>query len=132
MEAPRKPLQAGGGPYGVNQFGEHTVGDTVRFNGRTRKIEELIPARPGHLAPKARLSGLKLPVTLTKLEPVSMAKAGKFAEGDRVRWDLPAGFGSASGIVKKITVSPRGNAMATVQRSDGKLVDVDVNSLKNV
>lgn len=132
VEAPRKPLQATGGPFGVNQFGEHTVGDTVKFNGRTRKIEELIPARPGHLAPKARLSGLKLPVTLTKLEPVSAKAARGFTEGDRVQWDLPAGFGSASGVVKKITTSPRGNAMATVQRSDGKLVDVDVTSLKNV
>jgi hypothetical protein len=132
VEAPRKPLQATGGPYGVNQFGEHTVGDTVKFNGRTRKIEELIPARPGHLAPKAKLSGLKLPVTLTKLEPVSAKAARGFAEGDRVRWDLPAGFGSASGTIKKVTVSPRGNAMATVQRSDGQLVDVDVSSLKNV
>ena len=129
---PAKPLQGGGGPFGVNQFGDHTVGDSVKFNGRTRKIEELIPARPGHLAPKARLSGLKLPVTLTKIEPVSMAKAGKFAEGDRVKWDLPAGFGAANGTVQKITVSPRGNAMATVKRSDGQVVDVDVSSLKNV
>jgi hypothetical protein len=127
-----KPLQPTGGPYGVNQFGDHTVGDTVRFNGRTRVIEELIPARPGHLAPKAKLAGLKLPVTLTKLEPVSMAKAGRYAEGDRVKWDLPAGFGSASGVIQKVTTSAKGRAMATVKRSDGQVVDVSIDSLKNV
>lgn len=116
----------------VTQFGDHVVGDTVKFNGRTRKIEALIPAAPGNMAPKAKLSGLKMPVSLTALEPVSAAKAAKFAEGDRVKWDLPAGFGTVTGTVQKITTSAKGRAMATVKRSDGQVVDVAVDSLQSV
>lgn len=142
----------------VTQFGDHAVGDSVKFNGKTYKIEELVPAKPGNVAAKAKLEGRKTPVSITALEPAgrtdrmeaalgklasgykppeftAAAKVGETAAwatpGQRVQWSAVGTGTILRGTIEGVTKSGS-RVTARVRKTDGSVVPIPVGILKPV